>query len=41
VAVILLEFRRELGVPNVPAFVVRAILAPLAWIGRRRARSYQ
>ncbi len=34
----LLEFQRELAVPSVPAFVVRAALAPLAWLGRRRVR---
>lgn len=35
-AVVLLEFQRELAVPKVPAFVVRALLAPLAWLARRR-----
>ena len=35
-AVVLIEFRRELAVPNVPAFLVRAVLTPLAWRGRRR-----
>jgi quercetin dioxygenase-like cupin family protein len=34
-AALLLEFRRELAVPNVPAFMVRAALAPLAWLARR------
>ncbi|HLZ28860.1 MAG TPA: cupin domain-containing protein [Chloroflexota bacterium] len=38
VAVMLLEFQRELAVPNVPAFLVRAVLSPLAWLARRRAR---
>jgi quercetin dioxygenase-like cupin family protein len=38
-AVVLLEFRRELAVPNVPAFLVRAVLTLLAWRGRRRLSS--
>jgi quercetin dioxygenase-like cupin family protein len=33
---LLLEFQRELAVPNVPAAVVRNLAAPVAWIGRRR-----
>jgi quercetin dioxygenase-like cupin family protein len=33
----LLEFQREVAVPDVPAAVVRAVLAPLARIGRNRA----
>jgi quercetin dioxygenase-like cupin family protein len=33
---ILLEFRREVAVPYAPAFLVRAALTPLAWLGRRR-----
>jgi quercetin dioxygenase-like cupin family protein len=37
-ALLLIEFRRELAVPGVPAFLVRALLAPLAWLGRRRDR---
>jgi quercetin dioxygenase-like cupin family protein len=36
---LLLEFQRELAVPNVPAFLVRALLVPLAWMGRRRTRA--
>jgi quercetin dioxygenase-like cupin family protein len=36
-ALVLLEFQRELAVPNVPAFLVRAVMAPLAWRARRRA----
>ena len=36
-ASVLLEFQRELAVPNVPAFLVRAVLSPAAWLGRRRA----
>src|SRR5437588_5906789 len=35
-ALFLLEFQRELAVPDMPAFLVRALLAPLAWLGRRR-----
>jgi len=38
-ALYMLEFRRELAVPNVPEFLLRAALAPLAWLGRRRAGS--
>jgi quercetin dioxygenase-like cupin family protein len=38
-ALVLLEFQRELAVPNVPAFLVRTVLAPLAWLARRRARA--
>jgi quercetin dioxygenase-like cupin family protein len=34
----MLEFQRELAVPDMPAFLVRAVLTPLAWVGRRRAR---
>src|SRR5437588_5670285 len=37
-ALFLIEFQRELGVPDVPAPLVRALLAPLAWLGRRRGR---
>jgi quercetin dioxygenase-like cupin family protein len=37
-ALVLLEFQRELAVPNAPPFLVRALLAPLAWLARRRAR---
>ena len=32
------EFRRELAVPDVPAFLIWAFFAPLAWFGRRRGR---
>jgi quercetin dioxygenase-like cupin family protein len=35
-AAVLLEFKRELAVPRVPAFLVTAVLVPLAWLGRRR-----
>ena len=38
-ALFLIEFRRELAVPEVPAFVVRTLLAPCAWLGRRRRRA--
>jgi quercetin dioxygenase-like cupin family protein len=37
-ALFLLEFQQELAVPNVPAFLVRVVLAPLAWLGRRLGR---
>jgi quercetin dioxygenase-like cupin family protein len=36
---LLLEFQREIAVPNVPAFLVKSVLVPLAWLGRRRARA--
>jgi quercetin dioxygenase-like cupin family protein len=39
-ALFLLEFQRELAVPDVPAFLVRALLAPLAWLARRRAHQH-
>jgi quercetin dioxygenase-like cupin family protein len=35
-AALLLEFQRELAVPNVPPLVVRAIMTPLAWLARGR-----
>lgn len=38
-AAVLLEYEREVSVPNVPAVLVRRILAPLAWFGRRRLRA--
>jgi UDP-N-acetylglucosamine:LPS N-acetylglucosamine transferase/quercetin dioxygenase-like cupin family protein len=37
-ALLMVEFRRELAVPDVPAFLVTAFFAPLAWLGRRRHR---
>jgi quercetin dioxygenase-like cupin family protein len=37
-ALVLLEFQRELAVPDLPAFLVRALLTPLAWLARRRGR---
>lgn len=36
---VVLEFQREVAVPNMPALLVRVLLAPLAWIGRRRLRA--
>ena len=35
----LLQFQREVAIPNAPAFLVRAALTPLAWLGERRAKS--
>ena len=35
-ALVLLEFRRELAVPNLPPTLVAACLSPLAWLARRR-----
>jgi quercetin dioxygenase-like cupin family protein len=35
-ALVLLEFRRELAVPNLPPAFVTAVLSPLAWWARRR-----
>jgi mannose-6-phosphate isomerase-like protein (cupin superfamily) len=35
-ALVLLEFRRELAVPHLPEVVVTAVLSPLAWLSRRR-----
>jgi len=37
-ALVLLEFQREVAVPDVPSFLVRLALAPLAWAARRRRR---
>jgi quercetin dioxygenase-like cupin family protein len=37
-AAVLLEFRSELAVPTVPAFLITAVLGPLAWWRRRRGR---
>jgi len=34
---VLLEFEREVSIPNVPPLLVRGFLAPLAWLARRRA----
>ena len=33
---VVLEYQREVAVPHVPAPIVRVMLAPLAWLGRRR-----
>ena len=38
-ALFLIEFQQELAVPDVPAFLLRGLLAPLAWLGRRRGRA--
>lgn len=38
-AAVLVEYEREVSIPNVPAVLVRRILAPLAWWGRRRLRA--
>ncbi len=38
-ASIVLEFQREVAIPNVPALLVRVFLAPLAWLGRHRAQA--
>ena len=35
---IALEFQREVAVPDVPASLVKVLLAPLAWLARRRVR---
>lgn len=40
-AMVLLEFERELAVPVVPRRVARMMLAPLAFLGRRRRPSSQ
>jgi quercetin dioxygenase-like cupin family protein len=37
-ALVLIEFQRELAIPSVPAGLARAVLRPLAWFGRRRTR---
>lgn len=37
-ALVLLEFPREVAVPHLPAWFVRALLAPFGWLARRRAR---
>lgn len=38
-ASVVLEFQREVAVPHVPAAIVTLVLAPLAWLGRRRRRA--
>jgi quercetin dioxygenase-like cupin family protein len=35
---LLVEFQREIAVPDLPRFLVRAVLVLLAWVGPRRAR---
>jgi quercetin dioxygenase-like cupin family protein len=35
-ALVLLEYRRELAVPNLPPFLVTVLLSPLAWLARHR-----
>ena len=35
-ALVLLEFQRELAVPGVPAVLLRLVLQPFAWLARRR-----
>jgi quercetin dioxygenase-like cupin family protein len=35
-ALVLLEFERELAVPNIPAGVLRLLLLPFSWLARRR-----
>lgn len=35
---VVLEYQREVAVPDVPALLVRVLLAPLAWLGRRHVR---
>ena len=37
-ALVLLEFQREVAVPSVPEFLVMLVLTPIAWLGRRRGR---
>jgi quercetin dioxygenase-like cupin family protein len=34
---VVLEFQHEVAVPHLPALLVKALLTPLAWLGRRRA----
>lgn len=35
-ALLMVEFQRELAVPRLPVTLLRALLGPLAWLGRRR-----
>jgi mannose-6-phosphate isomerase-like protein (cupin superfamily) len=37
-ALVLLDFQQEVGVPNVPACVVTLLLSPLAWLRLRLSR---
>lgn len=36
---VVVEYQREVAVPNMPGFLVMLLLAPLAWLGRRRLRN--
>jgi quercetin dioxygenase-like cupin family protein len=38
-ALVLIEFQREVAVPDVPEFLVRIFMTPFAWLGRRRRGS--
>jgi 1,2-diacylglycerol 3-beta-galactosyltransferase len=38
-AIFLSEFQPELAVPDMPAFLIKAVMAPFAWLGRRRGRA--
>jgi quercetin dioxygenase-like cupin family protein len=38
-ASVILEFQREVAVPHVPDRLVKVVLGPLAWVGRRRRRA--
>lgn len=38
-ALVLLEFRRQLAVPNLPQRLVTLLITPLAWVVRRRLAS--
>lgn len=38
-ALYMLEYRGELAAPDVPPLLLRAVLTPLAWLGRRRGRA--
>lgn len=35
-ALLMIDFQRELGVPRIPAVLIKVVLGPLAWLGRRR-----
>ena len=35
-ALVLLEFQRELAIPRIPAALLRLLLLPFAWLARRR-----
>jgi quercetin dioxygenase-like cupin family protein len=37
-AVVLLDFERELAVPRIPRAVLRVLLQPVAWLARHRGR---